>query len=179
MDVRRRLLPMSVDGEEGQCEDCVFEGTASISNEHPPSEGMAAAAAPGAGDKVDMEHGLEVKDPLISKAGAVHTGIEEDLFFDLGTGDATGWEDGDAGNHSSSEDGDSSSNCSSQSEGTEFDEEDMNDGKKGSSGSYDEEMFRDIVDAADQHTSLDEFWNIANKIFVSEEDAFLFYNKYA
>ncbi|CAN6273270.1 unnamed protein product [Urochloa humidicola] len=40
-------------------------------------------------------------------------------------------------------------------------------------------MFRDIADAADQHTSLDEFWNIAHKIFVSEEDAFLFYNKYA
>ncbi|CAN6275242.1 unnamed protein product [Urochloa humidicola] len=40
-------------------------------------------------------------------------------------------------------------------------------------------MFRDIANAADQHTSLDEFWNIANKIFVSEEDAFLFYNKYA
>ncbi|CAO2175728.1 unnamed protein product [Urochloa humidicola] len=106
--------------------------------------------------------------------------IEEDLFFDLGTDDATCWEDGDPGNHSSSGDGDSSSNCSSPLEGTEFGEEELNDGKrKCSSGSYDEQMFRDIADAADQHASLDEFWNIANKIFVSEEDAFLSYNKYA
>ncbi|CAN6207967.1 unnamed protein product [Urochloa humidicola] len=127
MDVRRRLLPVSQDGEEGQREGCALEAANGVANEQPPTtEGLAGAAAPHAGDKVHMEDRLEITDPLIPKASAVHRRIEEDLFFDLGTGDDTSSENEDSGK---SEDDDTSSNTSSPSKGTNFGDEESIDGK--------------------------------------------------
>ncbi|CAN6166630.1 unnamed protein product [Urochloa humidicola] len=51
MDIRRQLLPVSLDSEEGHRKGCALEAAVGVANEQPPSERMAAAAAPGVGDK--------------------------------------------------------------------------------------------------------------------------------
>ncbi|CAO2196946.1 unnamed protein product [Urochloa humidicola] len=51
--------------------------------------------------------------------------------------------------------------------------------KEDGNGTYDKKMFRTMSHAVEQHTTLDEYWDIVNKSFATDGEAYIFYNKYA
>ncbi|XP_066330991.1 uncharacterized protein [Miscanthus floridulus] len=83
MEVRRQLLPVFEVFEDDQRDGCAMDGAASPTDE--------AGAIHGG------REGMETRDTLHESAmdNIGYAGCEENLFFDLGTGDDSSSEDGD------------------------------------------------------------------------------------